>query len=263
MEGVKDMQRIGADARTPRCEILQSILRGSRYIKSMMRFSLLLVLALLLSACAPSAEEGRVEIAQLAGEPSFYPRETGATWTYLPAGASLGALPVFQQVEGPTLIGGERWIAWRLAGRGLDVRTFKQYRPEGVFVLRELRPGTQLTFDPPLQELPAQSALRVGASWGGESTANIYYSDAPPESQRDTLRFTYTYSVVDKRQVRVEAGAFDVFVINLESQLRGAEDETDTQTVRQEIWFAPFVGEVRTELDLVLTDANFGLAQAQ
>ena len=57
-----------------------------------------------------------------------------------------------------------------MVGRGLDVSSFKQYRPEGVFVLREVRPGTQLTFDPPLQELPAQDALRLGARWGGESS---------------------------------------------------------------------------------------------
>ena len=223
----------------------------------------LVLSASLLGACAPAPEVGRVEVAQLANAPSFYPQETGATWTYLPAGSPLNAVPAFQQVEGPTLIGGERWIAWRLIGRGLNVRSFKQYRPEGVFVLREVRPGTQLTFDPPLQELPAQNALRVGASWGGESSASIYYPDAPPESQRETLRFTYTYTVVDRRQVRVEAGTFNVFVINLESQLSGASDEANNETVRQEIWFAPFVGEVRTELDFVLTNTNFQLAQAQ
>ncbi len=235
----------------------------------MMRFYLLVpCLLLALSACSPSTDVGRAEIAQLAGEPSFYPQETGATWTYLPAGAQLDALPVFQQVEGPTLIGGERWISWRLAGRGLDVRTFKQYRPDGVFVLRETRPGTQLTFDPPLRELPAQGELRVGSSWGGESTASIYYPDAPPQSQRETLRFTYTYSVVDRRQVRVEAGTFNVFVINLESQLTAADAGSGNsarrgEIVRQETWFAPYVGEVRTELGFVLTDANFQLAQAQ
>ena len=228
----------------------------------MIRFYLILALIGLLSACAPGAEEGRVEIAQLTGEPSFYPHETGATWTYLPAGSQLSATPVFQQALGPTLIGGERWTAWRLVGRGLDVSSFKQYRPEGVFVLREVRPGTQLTFDPPLQELPAQDALRLGARWGGESTASIYYPDAPPENQRETLRFTYTYSVVDRRQVRVEAGTFNVFVINLESQLSAGDADARGDTVRQEIWYAPFVGEVRTELGFVMVDANFRLAQA-
>ena len=219
--------------------------------------------ALLLGACAPAPEVGRVEVAQLANAPSFYPQETGATWTYLPAGSPLNAVPAFQQVEGPTLIDGERWIAWRLVGRGLNVRSFKQYRPDGVFVLREVRPGTQLTFDPPLQELPAQGELRVGSSWGGESSASIYYPNAPQGSQRETLRFAYTYTVVDRRQVRVEAGTFNVFVINLESRLSGAADGANNETIRQEIWFAPFVGEVRTELDFVLTDTNFQLTQAQ
>ena len=63
-----------------------------------------------------------------------------------------------------------------------------------MFVLRELRPGTQLTFDPPLQELPAQSELRIGSSWGGESTASIYYPDAPPESQREGVAL-YLYPI--------------------------------------------------------------------
>ena len=224
------------------------------------KVSLLVLLGLLLAACAPSAEPERVKVEQLSGPVSFYPHETGAVWQYLPDGDPLNATRLFQKVDGPTLVQGELWTAWRTVGRGLDITAFRQYRDDGVYLLRELRPGTQITFNPPLQELPAPSALRVGASWGGKTTASLYFPQATADDQNASLSVEYSYTVVDKRNVTVAAGTLDVFVLNFESSTRDAEGKP-LETLSQELWFAPFVGEVRTELGYFLVETNFA-AQA-
>ncbi len=222
-----------------------------------MRRFILFAALLLLAACAPVATEpGRVEIEQLNEALSFYPQETGAVWRYLPDGERLDATPLFQRIEGPTVINGERWIAWRLVGRGLDNYSFRQYRDDGVYLLREIRPGTEITFDPPLKELPAQRDLRVGISWAGETTAQLFFPEARPESQRSELELSYSYTVVDKRNVSVVAGDFEVFVINFESRSMDAEGNI-IETIRQEQWFAPFAGEIRTKLAYFLVETNF------
>ena len=222
----------------------------------MQKVSLLLLLGLLLAACAPSAEPERVRVEQLSGPVSFYPHETGAVWQYLPDGDPLNATRLFQKVEGPTLVQGELWTAWRTVGRGLDITAFRQYGDDGVYLLREIRPGTQITFTPPLQEFPAPGALQVGASWGGETTASLFFPQATAEDQNASLTVQYTYAVVDRRKVSVAAGTLDVFVLNFESSTRDAEGKP-LETLSQELWFAPFVGEVRTELGYFLIEKNF------
>ena len=226
----------------------------------MLKVSLLLAALGLLAACAPSAGPERVTVEQLSGPVSFYPHETGATWQYLPDGDPLNATRLFQRVEGPTLVGGELWTAWRTVGRGLDIASFRQYRGDGVYLLREVRPGTQITFDPPLQEFPAAGALQVGTTWGGTTTASLYFPDATADDQNASLTVEYDYAVVDKRQVSVAAGTMEVFVLNFESRTRDAEGRS-LETLNQELWFAPFVGEVRTELGYFLIETNFALAR--
>lgn len=211
-----------------------------------------------LAACAPSSNPDRVQIEQLAAETSFYPRETGALWQYLPAGERVDSMPAVLRVEGPSLVEGRRLIAWRLVGRGIDAFAYKDYRSDGVFTYRETRPGAVISFNPPVQELPAENALGLGASWGGSTQATVYFPEARPEDQFRTLLIDYQYNVIDLRQVTVEAGTFDVFVIDFES--RSFDDEGNAlEVLEQEIWFAPYVGEVRNDVGFVLTDTNFDL----
>jgi hypothetical protein len=210
-----------------------------------------------LVACAPEAPDpGRVEILQLAEAPSYYPRQTGIVWNYLRDGEPLDAPPVLQQVLGPTVVGGEVLIATRLHGRGLDTSYFRRYGPEGVFLVRETRPGAVIDFDPPRQELPAEGALRPGSSWGGSTTARLYFPQARPENQRTELRLDYEYRVVDRREVVVAAGRFEVYVINLVAN-HFNEDGALVESVQQELWFAPYVGEVRTPTGYFLVSSNF------
>jgi len=206
---------------------------------------------LLLAACAP-APAARVSVVQPTDPPTYYPHPTGALWRYLPEGETEAAPALVQRVEGPTVVGGERLTAWRTTGRGLETRTYRDYREGGVFIPRETGPGYVTTISPPIREWPPAGTLRVGAVWGGEAVASVTFTEA---DEREEVRLTYRFEVVDRRPVRTPAGTFEVFVVALESRSYGADRQAD-ETLRQEVWFAPFVGEVRTESGLFLVETN-------
>lgn len=208
-----------------------------------------------LAACAP-APAPRTQVTQQAAPATFYPRQTGAEWRFLPEGERRDAPPVVQRVEGPTVVDGTRLVAWRTAGRGLDLRTYRDYRPEGVFIAREEGPGYVTTTAPPIQEWPAEGTLSVGSSWGGRTTATVRFTGA---QETRTFGLEYRFEVVDRRTVTVDAGTFDVFVVAFESASLGPGGEA-LETLRQEVWFAPFVGEVRTDGGLFLVSTNVGAA---
>ena len=226
-----------------------------------MRLLVMVLLAGLLAACAPSASDGpRVTVEQLAQPISFYPRETGATWQYLPDGATLDEDPLFSRVEGPIVLNGEIVTAWRLVGRGIDEQDFRRFDPTGVYLLRTNKPGSSIDFDPPIRELPAQEELRVGARWGGETSALVRFPGAHrPEDREQTFDIDYSYTVVDERYTNVPAGQFRVFVINFQS--RWVDEEGDVlEELSQTSWFAPHIGQVRTVGGYYLVDANFDLS---
>jgi hypothetical protein len=206
---------------------------------------------LLLAACAPAPAE-RVSVVQATEPPTYYPHPTGALWRYLPEGEAQDAPALVQRVEGPTVVDGERLTAWRTTGRGLETRTYRAYREDGVFIPRETGPGYVTTISPPIREWPRAGTLRVGASWGGEAVATVTFTDA---DEQEEVRLTYRYEVVDRRPVETSAGAFDVFVIAFESRSYSAEGQT-AETLRQELWFTPFVGEIRTDNGLFLVASN-------
>ncbi|MEZ4607587.1 MAG: hypothetical protein R2865_12520 [Deinococcales bacterium] len=183
-------------------------------------------------------------------QPSFYPHETGLSWEYLPNGASLDADRLFQRIEGPKVINGEIYIVTRSAGRGTDTSSFRQYRDDGVYFAREEGPGYILSLNPPIKEFPASADLRVGQSWEGQSEAHITFTETGASRKDVNFITQYRYTVVDKRQVRLEAGQFEVYVINLES--RRLVEGQEAEVLHQEVWFSPFVGEVRNEADQVL-----------
>ena len=204
-----------------------------------------------LSACAP-APAARISVAQLSEAPTYYPHPTGAVWSYLPEGEAPDAPVLLQQVEGPTLIDGRTLTAWRTTGRGFDTRTYRDYRGNGVFVPRETGPGYVTTITPAIREWPRERTLRVGSSWGGEAVATINFTDA---GKRQKVRLEYRYKVVDKRPVTTPAGTFDVFVVSFESRSYTPTGETK-EVLRQELWFAPFIGEIKTDTGLFLLETN-------
>lgn len=218
------------------------------------RIFLVSILAVVLAACAPASDQ-RVGVRQLTEPVTFYPHQTGARWEYLPDGARVSEPRLVKTVEGPTVLDGEVWTSWRLAGRGIDLTSFRQARADGVYLKRRVRPGTVITFDPPIKEFPSQSELRVGATWTGDTTASITFPAADPENQTATLELTYTYTVVDRRTVTLLAGEFEVYVVDLVSRTFD-ENGAIVEELQQSTWFSPFVGEVRTDNAFFLVDSN-------
>jgi hypothetical protein len=220
--------------------------------------SLTAVLLVLLGACAPRAGEApRLEVFQLADPISFYPQQTGAEWQYVRDGAALDGLRYVERIEGPTVIDGDVWIASRLVGGGQDVRTFRQFRSDGVFLKRQVRPGATITFDPPIREYPAEGELRVGLTWRGETVARGRFPTAMPNLREQEWRVQYVYTVVDRRTVVVNARRFEIYAID-----RTVREFDALGVVRDELsrtmWFAPFVGTVRHENNWFLVATNFG-----
>ena len=230
---------------------------GARYSDRMRRVCLTLVplLLLVLAACAPTGSDERVGVQQLTEPITYYPSQTGARWEYLPNGVRLDEPRIVETIEGPSVLEGDVWIAWHLVGRGLDITRYRQYRPDGVFLKREDKIGTQITFDPPMKAGPAEGELRVGSTWSGHTTVTV---DAPesnsPEARR-SLDVDYVYTVVDKRNVTLAAGTFEVFVVSFTSRTVD-ENENITNELTQQHWFAPFVGDVRDEANNFLVASN-------
>lgn len=209
-------------------------------------------LLLILAACAPTAEGPRVDVEQLSEPISFYPFQAGARWEYLPDGARLTDPSTVVRVEGPTVVSGEVWVAWHARGRGLDQLSYRDNRSNGVFLLREERLGTIFTFDPPLQEYPPSTQLRVGANWSGTTSVHL---SADGGRQQRTLEVNYVYTVVDQRPVTTPAGEFNVYVIDFTSRTFD-ENGTITEELTQQTWFSPYVGEVRTRNGHLLVASN-------
>lgn len=221
-----------------------------------------LTLLLTLSACAPSAEpETTAAGTVLTGTVSYDPATTGGSWSYLPNGATLEDVPVVVTALGPTVVDGVVREAWRMTGRGFDVTWFRERRADGRYLVREERPGTEITFDPPILELPS-GPLQVGDIWSGSTQATVTFPDAAPENRRSALRVDWSTTVVDRRTISVPAGTFDAFVLNFVT--RTFDDQgTIVEQLTQEQWFVPYVGEVRTENALFLLSSNvLGLPRA-
>jgi hypothetical protein len=210
---------------------------------------------LTLIACAPSGTTERVSVDQFQGQVSYYPKEAGASWSYLPANAAVDSQPLVYSIEGPFVINDDIWVATSLVGVGMDGVRYRQYRPEGVFLLREVASGVEVTHDPPIQEFPPEGELRVGATWTGDTTTTLFFPDAKTDEQHQTIQVNYTYTVVDERTINLNAGDFSIFVINLVGR-RFDDTGNESETTTQEIWFTPYVGEIKTREGFFLVDSN-------
>ncbi|MDT3681921.1 MAG: hypothetical protein ROY82_05500 [Truepera sp.] len=217
--------------------------------------ALLALVAFTLAACAPTTDDTkRVGVAQLTEPITYYPNQTGATWQYLPNGARLTDPTTTVQILGPTVLEGEVWVAWNARGRGLDEMSYRQVRPDGVWLKRQERLGTTYEFDPPLHEYPAPNSLRVGELWTG--TTNVHIS-AQEGKQTLDVKVDYSYIVVDKRKVTVPAGEIEVFVIDFTSRTTD-ENGGIKEELKQTTWFTPYFGDVRLRSGQVLVSTNVG-----
>ncbi len=221
----------------------------------MKKLVFLLLVAAFLSGCIPAEKTEKVEVVQNVSEVSYYPHAVGARWEYLEEGTSLDNTPVVTTVLGPTVVNGDIWIATRMLGHGLDIAWFRQYRDDGVFLLKEERPGEVFSYDPPLKEFPKAGSLRRGTVWDGDTKIDAYYPDAKPEPKTITAEIHYSYTVVDERTVTLQTGKTKVFVIDfVASEINNIN--TKFKSFKQEIWFSPYLGEVKTENGFVLVKSN-------
>lgn len=215
-----------------------------------------LVLLLVLAACVPAGTDNRprTEVEQLTRAVGYYPDQAGARWEYLPENAPVDDPRVVQLVEGPRVVDGRTLISHLTRGAGAEERKFRAITAAGIELYMRTVPGAQTTFNPPILEFPAE--LRRGATWNGQTTARTVFPAAPPERRVETQRIRYGYTVVDRRSVRVPAGSFDVYVINqVTDQL--AADGSVLGSLTQELWYSPYVGEIRSVGGYYLVGLNF------
>lgn len=208
--------------------------------------------AVLLSACTPrqtAAAPTPITAQTPVSAVSFYPKETGLMWSYLPEGES-GGVTYSLTALGPTVFGDAQVSAFQLTGRGADQTWYRQIDASGQRLLGFRKPGLSVTLTPAWQEWPAAAAWQVGLSWSGETQARLRSDDGKVE-QSGTI--TYRYQVIDQRQVTLAGQNYTVWVVNrqITDTLGGLFPASET------IWFAPYVGDVRTAEALLLTGRNF------
>ncbi len=217
-----------------------------------------LLLLALLSACAPTtgSTERTASVEQLSRAIGFYPDQAGARWEYLPDNAPVDDPRLIQIVEGPRVVGGRTLISHLTRGGGAEERKYRSIASDGVRMYMRSVPGAQTSFEPPILEFPPASQLVRGANWGGTTTARTHFPDAQPQFRFETQQIRYRYTVVDRRSVRVPAGTFDVFVINLVTD-QLTESGSVASSLTQELWYSPYVGEVRSVGGYYLVGLNF------
>ncbi|WP_245593240.1 hypothetical protein [Deinococcus frigens] len=214
--------------------------------------ALIPALLLGLGACTPktSGPGLTVQTSTPVNAVSFYPSEAGLAWSYLPEGEPTSAVPYVLRALGPSISAGQTVQALQLTGRGADQTWFRTFSANGVNLLGLRKPGVNVRLDPPWLEYPAESAWKVGLNWQGVSTIVISGDDGKAQAQ-GTLNYSYT--VQERRQQDTPAGKFEVWVVTrqVSDTVGGLFPAT------QQLWFTPYVGEVRTPEGLLLVGRNF------
>ncbi|WP_027480485.1 hypothetical protein [Deinococcus pimensis] len=206
------------------------------------RLPLLLVpFVLALGACAPRATDpGRAVATTDVSAVTYYPSQTGLSWSYLPEGAALDSSAYSLTVQGATLFGDQAAVAFRFVGRGADQTSYRQFRPDGQYLLGFTKPGVVVSLTPGWREYPQPDSLKAGLQWSGESSLQVVQDGKVVQS--GVVRYRYT--VLEQRPVVLTGGErLNVWVIN--RQIDG-ESGGVFPAASQELWFAPYLGEVRT-----------------
>ncbi len=217
----------------------------------------------LLGACAPAPSAPTSPsgpIPQIQGGVSFYPNQAGLVWRYLPESATTGELPYTITSLGIANYDGQLYSKFGFTGRGRERFYFRTMGADGVrlHLMEESVTSTRTTYTPAILEYPSESSLVVGATWGGLTRAVTTLVINNKSDVFSDVTLKYAYKVVDKNDVNTRAGAFSVFRIRLtiESTLPPkAGSEPDMANF--DIWFTPYVGEVRTQESLMISERNF------
>lgn len=220
-----------------------------------LRLTALLVGTVGLLACAPTQQKDDKEVRRVVtsspvARASFYPYQSGLTWTYLKEGDPVNMLPYLYTNIGPTVFLGHKVQASRLTGRGAEQVWYRTYSSDGVLLYGFSKPGAKIALNPPLKEAPAENAWRIGYSWKGKSAVLVVDQEGKKQAEGNV---EYQYLVQDRRPVTTPAGKFNVWVVTRQM----SDDLGGMFPTTQQYWFVPFVGEVRTPESLVMIKRNF------
>jgi hypothetical protein len=156
-----------------------------------------------------------------------------------------GGSEIHQEHLGRTVRSGVPYQVVRTRGGGRDTRSYHRHTTAGVFKAIETTPNYEATYDPPMQILPG--ALRVGQTWQGSSVVTFEREGQPPQS----VEVHYNSRVTDQREAQINGRDFNFFVIQTEGF-----DENGDPVARQERWYVPHLGDVKTADDLLLIRSN-------
>jgi hypothetical protein len=135
-------------------------------------------------------------------------------------------------------------------GNASDQTYFREFSGSGVKLAGYSIAATgDVTFNPPIQEYPAPNELKIGASWGGETT--VTEPSTTDATKTRTYKISYTYTVLAQQQFRVADKVYPTLRIAFE--VVASPTERTTQTIH----FVPNIGEVRTREGLLLLGKNF------
>ncbi|GGM01317.1 hypothetical protein GCM10010841_07390 [Deinococcus aerophilus] len=227
-------------------------MRGFSQVSGVGRAAVGVWAVLALGSCAPrtSGPAPTVQASTPVSAVSFYPHEPGLGWSYLLEGEPTTTTPYVLRTLGPTIYAGQNADALQLTGRGADQTWYRTFSAAGVQLLGLRKPGVNVRLDPPWLEYPAETGWKVGLNWRGQSGVTISGDDGKVQAQ-GTLNYSYT--VQERRPVDTPAGKFDVWVVTrqVSDTVGGLFPAT------QQLWFTPYVGEVRTPEGLLLVRRNF------
>jgi hypothetical protein len=214
-----------------------------------------MVLSLGLFACIPTQETRKplkppVESGVVGGETSFYPNAAGLTWQYIKESNSADAPKYKLEVLGPSLFHGKTLTAIRFVGNASDQTYFREFSSTGVKLYGfSISQTGDVTFEPPIQEYPASSELKIGATWSGQTT--VTEPNLADKTKPKSYPISYTYTVLARQQFKIGENVYDTFRIAYE--VIASPTERTTQTIH----FTPSIGEVRTKEGLLLLGKNF------
>jgi hypothetical protein len=209
------------------------------------------LLAGLLVGCAPSAQiSGQATASVAVHRVNFYPDQNGLRWLYLKRGSPLSA-PAYQlSSEGPTIFNGLEVRVFRLYGNGADRRWYRQISGRGVYLEGFSLPGVVVELSPPWEEDPPVADWKVGYTWSGSTHLTLISSGKTVQ----TLIVDYRYTVLEKRTVSVAGKSYRVWVVDREISSSNTAVFPPTS---KELWFAPYVGNVKSADGLLLVAKNF------
>jgi hypothetical protein len=215
----------------------------------------MLVLSLGLLSCFPTQEPAKppkppVESGVVGGETSFYPNEAGLTWQYIKESTSADAPKYKLEILGPSLFHGRTLTAIRFVGSASDQTYYREFSSTGVkFFGFSIAQTGDVTFEPAIQEYPAANNLKVGATWGGETT--VTEPNLADPTKPKSYKILYTYTVLARQQFKVAEKVYDTYRIAYE--VISSPNQRSAQTIH----FTPSIGEVRTKEGLLLLSKNF------